>query len=109
MANIGFIEARQGERWRAVSALFAAWIQANDAAKNYGWSEDDSVRLPDGRELFAFAIPNQHDPSLFARWAEATSRLYGFAEQGTIRFPREPDLSFDLPTLPDVPVPAWLR
>ncbi|MCZ2498119.1 hypothetical protein GN316_15245 [Xylophilus sp. Kf1] len=109
MANIGFIEARQGERWRAVSELFAAWIQANNAAKNCGWSEDDSVRLPDGRELFAFAIPSQHDPSLFARWAEATSRLYGFAEQGTIRCPREPNLSFDLPTLPDVPMPAWLR
>ena len=109
MANIGFIEARQGERWRSVSELFAAWIQANDAAKNYGWSEGDSVRLPDGRELFGFVIPNQHDPRLFARWAKETGRLYGVAEQRTIRFPREPNLSFDLPALPDVPVPAWLR
>jgi hypothetical protein len=109
MANIGFVEAREGDTWNSVGDLFADWIEANEAAKDYGWSEDDEVRLPDGRRLFAYAIPEQHDASLFARWAEASGRLYGFAKQRTIRFPAEPNLSFPLPALPEVPLPEWLR
>lgn len=109
MAIFGCIEAREGEDWNSVSELFGGWIQRNEAARDYGWSEDDNVHLPDGRMLFAFAIPNQHDPSLFTTWADGTGRLYGLAERRAIHFPREPNLSFELPPFPDVPLPEWLR
>jgi hypothetical protein len=86
-----YVEAREGEDWRAVSELFADWLEAtiDTTGLTFGWHEWDSVRLPDGRQLLAFQFSDRYGEKvmLLERWARTTGRLYGAKDGQTIRFP----------------------
>lgn len=110
MARSRFIEIRSGEKWRTVSNLFADWVQANGTTDSFGWSEGDTLHLPDGTDLACFHMPDKHGQKVewFERWAETTDRLYGIASGLTVHFPRKPELSALLPQPPQTPLPPWL-
>jgi hypothetical protein len=106
-----FIEMRVGENWRTVSDLFAEWVRSRAPDGDYGWSEGDSLRLPDGTQLACFCVPGKHGHKIewFETWAKSTDRLYGIATGAIVQFPLKPEFSVSLPSRPAARVPPWLR
>jgi hypothetical protein len=105
-----YIEAKEGESWRDVSRQFGQWIPDPKSLGSFGWHEGDSIDVGD-KKLYCFDIPDHHGNkvALFEAWAKTMHRLYGYAANGKLLFPNEPNRVATLPTEPDAPVPPWLK
>jgi bifunctional DNA-binding transcriptional regulator/antitoxin component of YhaV-PrlF toxin-antitoxin module len=111
MAQPRYIEKLDGDTWKSVSALFAAWLNENDLAENFGWSEGDTLKIDDGTELLCMYFPDRHGKKInyFEQWAKTTRRLYGIRKGQHVKFPNKPKLNVVLPPEKPVEVPSWLK
>jgi hypothetical protein len=111
MAQPRYIEKLEGDTWKSVSALFAAWLNENDLIKDFGWSEGDTLKIDDGTELFCMYFPDKHGEKInyFEQWAITTTRLYGISEGQHVMFPKMPELNVMLPPEQPVEAHSWLK
>lgn len=108
MITSWYIAAEPGEKWRTVSNLFGNWLDANASLHSFGFSEGGALEY-DGVTFLSFVFPEQHGENilLFPKWAEASGRVYGRAENGWVLLSNGEDLALPLEQVR--PVPHWLR
>ncbi|NMG68137.1 hypothetical protein GPA19_24720 [Azoarcus indigens] len=103
-----YIEARSEENWLSVSNLFGAWLDKNASLQSFGFSEGDAIEHS-GITFLCFKFPARHGENiaLFPLWAKGTGRLFGGAENGTVRLSNGEEIT--LPPEPGLVTPSWLK